>query len=106
MYAPTVWRRRLGTFFDHDGQTDPTSFGSNRDSQSGTPRAVSRHDLEKLFANVASMSRRDLIKKMVAAKLCSEQTADRATNLGLANGKNYVLEWLSVMPNGFLEFKA
>jgi hypothetical protein len=29
-YAPSVWHRRFGTFFHHDSQTDPSSWGRDK----------------------------------------------------------------------------
>jgi hypothetical protein len=76
MYAPTVWKRRFGTFFEHDDKTDPREWGRSDDDDSR--QAIKEEQLRDCFDKKPALKKSELVKKLVKIAACSEQTAYRA----------------------------
>ncbi len=79
-YAPTVWKRTFGTFFEHDPSTDPTTWGREKDkAESAAERQkLTFADLKGAFGTRPGMRRNELVKALVAAGH-DEATSYRAT---------------------------
>jgi hypothetical protein len=76
MYAPTVWRRRFGTFFEHDDKTDATSWGRTDDEDSRA--SIKVEHLSDAFEKNPTLKKSALVKRLCKISGCSEQTAYRA----------------------------
>lgn len=79
-YAPTVWHRRFGTFFEHDPNTDPRMWGREKtdDERAQDRQRISLEDLEAAFGDRPGMKRAELVRALVAAGH-DEATCYRAT---------------------------
>lgn len=88
MYPPSVWRRRFGTFFDHDGETDPGDWGKEPD-EDNERRAVTREMLVTVFKEQKrpGMKRGELVRCLVERFDLAESTCWRAL-------KGYGAEWV------------
>lgn len=82
-YAPTVWRRRFGTFFAHDPETDPSTWGreKTKDEAASERQRITFADLQKAFGTRPGMKRSELVKALMALDL-DEATCYRATRAG------------------------
>lgn len=91
MYPPSVWRRRFGTFFEHDGETDPTQWGEEPD-EDNERRAVTREMLVTVFKETKrpGMKRGELVRALVARFELAESTVWRAL-------KGYGAEWVDTV---------
>lgn len=80
MYAPTVWKRRFGTFFEHDPNTNPKDWGKPKtdEERNEDRRKIGREDLEAAFGDRPGMKRAELVRALVAAGH-DEATCYRAT---------------------------
>lgn len=88
MYPPSVWRRRFGAFFEHDGETDPTQWGEEPDSNEER-RAVTREMLVTVFkeSKRPGMKRGELVRALVSRFDLADSTVWRAL-------KGYGAEWV------------
>jgi len=79
-YAPTVWRRKFGTFFAHDPETDPASWGRDKtkDEVAAEKHKIRFDDLKKAFGGRPGMKRAELVKALIALGH-DEATSYRAT---------------------------
>lgn len=79
-YAPTVWKRTFGTFFEHDPTTDPTTWGQVKDkAESAAERQrITFADLKAAFGTRPGMRRNELVKALKEAGH-DEATCYRAT---------------------------
>jgi hypothetical protein len=79
-YAPTVWHRRFGTFFEHDPNTDPRMWGREKseDERAQERQRIGIEDLEAAFGDRPGMKRAELVRALVAAGH-DEATCYRAT---------------------------
>ena len=79
-YAPTVWKRKFGTFFEHDPNTDPRSWGrAKTDDERAEERwKITVGDLKAAFGDRPGMKRAELVRALVAAGH-DEATCYRAT---------------------------
>jgi len=90
MYPASVWRRRFGTFFAHDEQTDPTTWGEDEDE---ARRSISREMIATVFkeSKRAGMKKGELVRGLVARfPDVGASTAWRAMGRD-----GYAMEWLS-----------
>ncbi len=82
-YAPSVWHRRFGTFFEHDPQTDPSSWGRDKTKEESSEdrQRIRFEDLKKAFGNRPGMKRSERVKSLQALGH-DEATCYRATRSG------------------------
>lgn len=82
-YAPSVWHRRFGTFFEHDPQTDPSSWGRDKTKEESSEdrQRIRFEDLKKAFGTRPGMKRSELVKALQALGH-DEATCYRATRSG------------------------
>lgn len=87
MYPASVWHRRFGTFFEHDGETDPTTWGEEPDANEER-RSLTREMLVTVFteAKRPGMKRGELVRALVSRFDLAESTCWRAL-------KGYAAEW-------------
>jgi hypothetical protein len=91
MYPPSVWKRRFGTFFQHDGETDPTQWGEEPDANEER-RSVTREMLVTVFKETKrpGMKRGELVRELVNRFDLSESTVWRSL-------KTYGAEWVDIV---------
>lgn len=79
-YAPTVWKRTFGTFFEHDPTTDPTTWGQVKDKAEAAAerQRITFADLKAAFGTRPGMRRNELVKALKEAGH-DEATCYRAT---------------------------
>lgn len=79
-YAPTVWHRRFGTFFEHDPETDPRTWGreKTKEESASERQRITFDDLKKAFGTRPGMKRSELVKALMAIGH-DEATCYRAT---------------------------
>ena len=83
--APAFWHRLFGTFFEHDPQTDPSSWGRDKSTE----------DLKQAFGTRPGMKRSELVKALQALGH-DEATCYRATRSGGYLGR-YLVEASGVL---------
>jgi hypothetical protein len=92
MYPASVWRRRFGTFFDHDPRTDPTTWGDEPDR--GDRRTITEEMIADVFRQQKrpGMKRGELVKFLVEYNPdeVSESTAWRALSKS-----GYAKSWIT-----------
>jgi hypothetical protein len=76
MYAPTVWRRRFGTFFEHDPATDATTWGKSGDEDSR--HSITEEQLRDCFESQATLKKGALVKKLAKISGASDNTCYRS----------------------------
>lgn len=81
LYTDTVWHRKVGTFFEHDGQTDPSEFW-RRDEPGADSRAIEESDLVKAFGSEHVLSKSTLARRLEEVCGASYATAMRAISPG------------------------
>lgn len=74
MYAPTVWVRKFGTFFEHDEKTNPKEFGRTDDER----EKITEEHLHACFEKTPELKSGELVKKLVKISGAGESTAWRA----------------------------
>jgi DnaB-like helicase N terminal domain/AAA domain len=79
MYPASVWRRRFGTFFQHDPTTDAREFGKVEDD---VREKITRQHLEMAFEGTPELTRAALVKKLNKASFAGESTCYRAISDG------------------------
>jgi len=79
-YAPSVWHRRFGTFFEHDPNTDPRTWGKDKSEEERHEerRKIGKEDVEAAFGDRTGMKRNELVKALVSLGH-DEATCYRAT---------------------------
>jgi hypothetical protein len=75
MYAPTVWFRKRGTFFEHDGKTDARDWGKEGDDER---RAITEAQLRDCFEKSPTLKKGALVKALSRVSGASEPTCYRA----------------------------
>jgi hypothetical protein len=75
MYAPTVWFRKRGTFFEHDGKTDARDWGKEGDDER---RAITEGQLRDCFEKSPTLKKGALVKALSRVSGASEPTCYRA----------------------------
>ena len=80
MYAPSVWHRRFGTFFEHDAATDPTRWGIEETDDG--EHQLQYEDLVEAFGSEHVLRKGDLAKRLVRNTGVGESTAYRAISSG------------------------
>ena len=98
MYAASVWRRKFGTLFDHDEETNPLDWG--KEFENDDAQAISVADLKAAFADNAQMTKAGLCRRLVEQTDCSQATAYRATGRG-----GYLMQYLETGDGGWLKLK-
>jgi hypothetical protein len=65
-YAPTVWHRKFGTFFAHDPETDPSTWGKEKtkDEAAAERQKLTFADLQTAFGTRPGMKRSELVKAL------------------------------------------
>ncbi len=76
MYPASVWRRKFGTFFEHDDKTNPRDFGKDGDDRQ--EYKLTEEHLRSAFEKTPDQRSGDLVKKLKRITGCSEATAWRA----------------------------
>ena len=100
MYAPSVWHRRFGTFFQHDPDTDPTTWG--QDDEREDSRSVSPEDLKQAFGDQKHLNKSVLVKRLMKISGASDKTIYRAITPG---PQGYLASLLSKSVEGWLSMK-
>jgi hypothetical protein len=94
MYAPTVWERRFGDFFNHDEKTDPRDFGKTEDDEAR--HAITEEQLTSLFSDKKrAYTSGELVKAICKLADCGQSTAWRAI---MKDG--YLAPYLKKNPTG------
>jgi len=75
MYPPSVWRRRFGTFWVPDPETDPRDWGQ---SDENSREAITLRDLEEAFGEDAELRSGELVKRLRKVSGAAESTCWRA----------------------------
>lgn len=97
MYAPTVWRRRFGNFFEHDGNTDPTTWGT---VEQDDRRAITEDEVRECFEGKQDLSKGAIVKALRAKFQHPDSTSYRALD-----EDGYLREYLMRSGNGKLKLK-
>lgn len=65
-FAPTVWLRKFGQFWDHDPETDPSTWGKEKtkDEAAAERQKITFADLQSAFGTRPGMKRSELIKAL------------------------------------------
>jgi hypothetical protein len=65
-YAPTVWKRTFGTFFEHDPETDPSTWGQekSKDEAAAERQKLTFADLKAAFGTRPGMKRSELVRAL------------------------------------------
>lgn len=100
-YAPSVWIRKAGTFFEHDDKTNPKEFGKTGDEEDG--RAISEEDLRNAFDNKPELKAGELVAKIVKITGCGTSTAWRAISEDAEQG--YLRKFMQRSAHGKLKLK-
>ncbi len=79
MYTATVWKRRFGTFFEHDPHTDPNTWGVE---DTDDDKQVSEADIITAFGSESVLAKSTLAKRLVDKGVCGYSTAMRAIGKG------------------------
>lgn len=79
-YPPTVWKRRFGTFFEHDPDTDPRQWGRSEDDD--PRRRITEDQLRDAFGRDEALHARVLVQRLVKLTGCGESTAYKAVAEG------------------------
>jgi hypothetical protein len=105
MYAASVWKRRLGTFFVEDPDTDPKEWGKGEGTErdNAEARSLTTEDLAKAFGDQEWLTRRALAERLAAHAKCGESTAYRAISRGPSGYLGSALErdingWIKLKP--------
>jgi hypothetical protein len=90
-YAPTVWKRRFGTFFDHDPATDPTTWGKDRSKEEVAEerQKITFAHLQEAFGTRPGMKRRELVQAL------KDQGHDEATCYRATGKDGYLKRFLT-----------
>jgi hypothetical protein len=99
MYAPSVWKRRFGTFFEHDSATDPREWGIEPNTNEPA-HALIYEDLVSAYATESVLSKATLVKRLEEQTLASNKTIYRAIGPG-----GYLSEFLEPTESGWLKLK-
>ncbi len=100
MYAPSVWIRKLGTFFEHDTKTDPKSWG--KEEENTEARAITERDLADAFGSETHLTKGALAKRLAKRCDCAESTVYRAITPGPLG---YLASRLEKTEEGWLKLK-
>jgi hypothetical protein len=100
MYAASVWKRRFGTFFEPDTETDPKAWG--REEEDYDARAIGETDVIEAFEGQTHLTKAALAKRLVKRCQCGEATAYRAFTPG---PKGYLAHLLEKSEEGWLKLK-
>lgn len=74
MYAPSVWQRRIGTFFTHDEETDPRTWGNTDEDKER--RAVTPEMLKAVFAK---LKKQTATKTEIARQMAKQFEVGKST---------------------------
>lgn len=94
-FAPTVWKRRFGTFFEHD-DTDPSEWGATEKKERSS---VTRDQLASILDG-GTMQRADLVSALVENCGLSQPTAYRITDETNKQAYPFTKGWLKTTPLG------
>lgn len=81
MYPATVWRRRFGTFFDHDTETDPREWGQEKDEREER-RTIEPDDLSSAFGSESVLKKSTLARRIEESTGAGYSTIMRAITPG------------------------
>jgi len=102
MYPATVWKRRFGTFFEHDNETDPRAWGVEvRDDEAS--RALEPEDLVNAFGSEHVLKKSTLAKRMEEKLGVGYSTVMRAITAGKYG---YLANLVEVTPEGWIKLKS
>lgn len=100
MYAPTVWRRRFGTFFEHDEKTDPREWGRSDDDE--TRRSITEEQLREVFEGKTELKMREIVSGLKKLFKHADSTCYRA----LGDGEDgYLREYILRSGTGRFKLK-
>jgi len=74
MYPASVWHRRFGTFFEHDGKTNPKDFG-REDSER---QKITEDHLRAAFGEDKDLDTKELVRRLMKISEAGQSTAWRA----------------------------
>ena len=102
MYPASVWKRRFGTFFEHDEETDPRTWGIEaRDDEAS--RAVEPEDLVNAFGSEHVLKKSTLAKRIEEKYGVGSSTVMRAITPGKYG---YLVNLVEVTPEGWIKLKT
>jgi hypothetical protein len=100
MYPASVWKRRMGTFFEADKETDAKLWGlEERDEED---QQVTFKDLISAFGTESVLRKGVLATRLVANGVCSLQTGYRVVMPG---PRGYLSKHVEITPEGWLQLK-
>ncbi|HEV2692079.1 MAG TPA: DnaB-like helicase N-terminal domain-containing protein [Verrucomicrobiae bacterium] len=99
MYAASVWERRFGTLFQHDGQTNPLDWG--KEMENDEAQAITLTDLKAAFGDQAHLTRAALTRRLMEKTDCSSATAYRAIQKG-----GYLAQHMETTDEGWFKIKG
>lgn len=101
-YPATVWKRRFGTFFEHDPATDPKTWGIEI-KEVEESRVIEPEDLVNAFGSEHILKKSALARRLSDQLKVGESTAYRA----ITRGKfGYLASLIEVRPDGCVKLKA
>jgi len=100
MYAPSVWHRRFGTFFEHDPNTDPSTYGTDEEREER--RAVTSDDLKEAFGDQENLTKAALVRRLEKLTSASAPTIYRAITKG---PQGYLADLMETTPEKWLKLK-
>lgn len=97
MYAPSVWRRKFGTFFEHDEKTNPKDWGREDDER----EKIGADHVRACFDQAPELKSGMLVKKLAKISGAGESTCWRAIG-----EDGYLRHMLQRRGNGMLVLKV
>ena len=102
-YAPSVWFRRFGTFFEADAETDPNDWGMEAKKEAGVEsRSITPEHLVAAYEGLSVLKKSDLGRRLEKISGAAFPTAMRSVKPG-KNG--YLSHMVEEDKNGWLVLK-
>ena len=101
MYGASVWKRRFGTFFVQDTETDPKTWGEETRENELT-RRIRPEDVRKAYEGLSTLKKSDLAKRLEKNLGVAYSTVMHAITKG---PRGYLCEMFTVDGHGYLELK-
>jgi hypothetical protein len=97
MYAPSVWKRRLGMLFEHDPDTDPRAWGhSEAEEVAAEGRRVLKPEiLKEAFGDRMGMKRAELYEAVRKLAECKRMKIGNSTIWRAISKEGYLSDYLS-----------
>lgn len=101
MYPATVWKRRFGTFFEHDAGTDPRAWGMEERTEEAR-RTIEPEDIEAAFGSETILKKSALARRLEEKTGAGYSTAMRAITPGKFG---YLAHLVDVTDDGCVRYK-